>query len=293
MRRERDGGAAGMTSASARATQPAVPTQQQTTMRPPVPSSTRNRPRTRRGYTVAASLAFSLAAVIAPSRAAAQGVVITRVAPADTARSRVLVTGEIDALGIRSQGEFRNYVYGGLGAGGAAVIQARPSSVLGLRIEGGFAIYGQETKRVPLSNTVDRVFVDMTTSNNIAMIGVGPQLTAPAGAVRPYIAGTVGLVGFFTESSVNGSDDNYDFASSQNLGDGNLAWTLSSGFYIPIHAGKAPWSIDIGATYHKNGRLEYLKKGGIIDNNDGTITLNRIRSEADFLAFRIGVRIGA
>ena len=236
-------------------------------------------------------IALPLALGIVPSLAHAQGVEVRRLDPADSARSRVLVTGVIDAVGLRSQGEFRNYVYGGLGMGGALVVQPR-SSILGLRIEGGFAIYGQETKRVPLSNTVDRVFVDMTTSNNIAMFGVGPQLTAPSGAVRPYLAGTVGWVGFFTETGVNGTDNSYDFASSQNLGDGNLAWTLSSGFYIPVRAGKTPWSIDVGATYHKNGRMEYLRKGGIVDNNDGSITLNPVRSEADFLAFRLGVRIG-
>jgi len=259
-------------------------------MRPPALISAPDR-RDSRLYALAAIIAFALTLAI-PSLARAQGVVITRLDPPDSARSRPLVTGVIDGIGIRSQREFRNYVYGGLGLGGSVLVQPRPSSVLGLRVEGGFAIYGRETKRVPLSNTVARVDVDMTTSNNIFMIGVGPQLTAPSGPVRPYLAGTVGLVSFFTETSVNGSDDNYQFASSQNLGDGNLAWTLSSGFYIPVRAGKTPWSIDLGATYHKNGRLEYLRKGDIIDNNDGTITLNRIRSEADFLAIRIGVRIG-
>lgn len=241
---------------------------------------------------LARRVALSLALAAVPSLGHAQGVEVRRLDPGDTARTGPYVTGVIDALGIRSQGEFRNYVYGGLGLGGVLLVQPRRSSIIGLRIEGGAAIYGQETKRVPLSNTVDRVFVDMTTSNNIMMLGVGPQLTAPAGAVRPYLAGTVGLVSFFTETSVSGTDNTYDFASSQNLGDGNLAWTLSSGFYIPMRVGRSPWSIDIGATYHQNGRLEYLRKGGIIDNNDGTITLNRIRSEADFLSFRLGVRIG-
>lgn len=259
-------------------------------MRPPVPASVRAASIGRR--LVARRLTLAAALALAPSLLRAQGVEVRPAPPAESARTGPYVTGVLDAIGIRSQGEFRNYVYGGLGLGGAVLIQPRQTSILGLRIEGGAAIYGQETKRVPLSNTVDRVFVDMTTSNNIVMLGVGPQLTAPSGAVRPYLAGTVGLVSFFTETSVNGTDNTYDFASSQNLGDGNLAWTLSSGFYIPMHTGKSPWSIDIGATYHKNGQLEYLRKGGIIDNNDGTITLNTIRSEADFLSFRIGVRIG-
>ncbi len=242
---------------------------------------------------LAAALFATLALLLAaPAPLLGQGVVITRIEP-DTVRQGPSATVVLDALGLRSQGEFRDYVYGGLGLGGAVIVQPRRSSILGLRIEGNVATYGNETKTVPLSQTVGaRVMVDVTTSNNILTLGLGPQLTAPSGAVRPYLGGTFGLVTFFTRTGVNGSSDNYEFASTTNLSDWNAAWTLSSGFFIPIQRGRSAWSIDVGATYHANGRMEYLRKGDIIDNNDGTITLRPVRSEADFLSFRLGVRIG-
>jgi hypothetical protein len=217
-------------------------------------------------------------------------VVIEHLAP-DTARRGPTASVVIDALGVRSQGEFRNYVYGGLGIGGALLVQPR-NSILGLRVETGIVIYGSETKRVPLSPTTGRIQVDVNTTNNIFTLGIGPQLTAPSGAVRPYLGGTFGLASFFTRSGVSGSGDNYEFADTYNFSDTRAAWTLSSGVFIPVHAGKTPWSIDVGATYHWNGQMEYLTKGGITDNPDGSITLNPIRSGADFLSIRVGVRIG-
>lgn len=249
-----------------------------------------NRPM--RSPNLALSAVTLLAIALLPARLHGQGVVINRVEP-DTQRNGPTGSFVLDALGVRSQGEFRDYVYGGLGIGGTLLVQPRRNSLLGLRVDGAGIIYGSETYRVPLSSTIGgRIQVDVNTTNNIFVLGLGPQLTAPTGAVRPYLGGTVGLASFYTRSGVSGSGDNWDFADTYNFSRTKIAWTASSGFYIPVHAGKNPWSIDIGATYHWNGEMEYLRKGGIVDNPDGTITLNTIRSQADFLSFRLGVRFG-
>ena len=40
------------------------------------------------------------------------------------------------------------------------------------------------------------------------------------------------------------------------------------------------------------GSGEYLREGGIVDNPDGSITLNPIHSEANVVLIQIGVRAG-
>jgi hypothetical protein len=51
--------------------------------------------------------------------------------------------------------------------------------------------------------------------------------------------------------------------------------------------------LDLGARYHRNGRVRYLRKGGIVDMPDGTSRLNVIDGPADLWSFQIGVSFGA
>ena len=50
--------------------------------------------------------------------------------------------------------------------------------------------------------------------------------------------------------------------------------------------------IDLGVTRHDNGTVSYLTKGDIVDNPDGSITMNPNLSEADLLSFNVGISIG-
>src|SRR5688500_18477845 len=67
-------------------------------------------------------------------------------------------------------GGFHSNVDDAWGVGIAVRHHPRRLEFLGLR--GDFALlnYGNERKRVPLSPTINRVLVDMTTSNNIAIV---------------------------------------------------------------------------------------------------------------------------
>jgi hypothetical protein len=50
--------------------------------------------------------------------------------------------------------------------------------------------------------------------------------------------------------------------------------------------------VDLGATYHRNGVAEYLRKGDIVDHPDGSIELFPNRTEANLVVFRVGVSFG-
>lgn len=191
------------------------------------------------------------------------------------------------------QGDFRRYVNDGFGAAGHFILGADRTGILGLRFDIGFLNYGNERQRDCISTTIScRVTVDVSTSNNIFMLGVGPQLMLPNGTVRPYLNGSVGLSYFWTESSLEGSNSSQPFTSTRNFSDAVFATTAGAGVYIPVRRGRQPISLDFGARYHWNGETSYLREGSITDNPDGSITITPIKSRTDLVTYHIGVTVG-
>ena len=189
-------------------------------------------------------------------------------------------------------GEFENYIDWGGGFGGEFLYALDSEGALGLRVNMGLMIYGYETKEVPLSPTVGRVRVDVNTSNNIFVMSAGPQFMLPSGAVRPYLNGTVGLSYFFTHSSVEGDADYEPFASSTNFDDATFSWSAGGGLYIPVRRGHKPISLDLGAQYHANGEVRYLREGSIQEDGRGGISFQPIRSHTNLISYRVGVTLG-
>ncbi|MDQ6831351.1 MAG: hypothetical protein M3081_21020 [Gemmatimonadota bacterium] len=190
------------------------------------------------------------------------------------------------------QGEFAQFVTRAYGINGHAIYALDREGVLSLRADVGYLNYGNEHKRVPLSPTLGgRLLVDLNTTNNIVMAGIGPQLMVPNGTLRPYVAGAVGFSYFYTQSEVAGTDGG-TFASSTNFDDGSLAWSAAAGIYVPLHHGHHPVSLDVGMRYHWNGTMTYLKRGGITDGANNTIFVDPIRSRADFLVWHVGASFG-
>jgi hypothetical protein len=192
------------------------------------------------------------------------------------------------------QGEFHDFVDSGFGGGAHYILRLDENGWLGVRVDAGLLNYGHERQRVRLSSTIgDRIGVDLNTDNNIAFVGVGPQIGLPTGALRPYVNGFAGVSYIFTESSVRGSSSGESFASSTNYDDASFAYGGGAGLYVPVsRRGRNPVSIDAGVQYRHNGRADYLVEGGITDNPDGSITLDPIRSQTNLLTFHLGVSVG-
>ena len=192
----------------------------------------------------------------------------------------------------RPVGDFLRYVREGYGFDAFMRVKLEPSGVLSLKLDGGLVVYGNETFRVPLSETVGgRILVDVTTSNNIVWLGLGPQVTIPMGFIRPYGNASIGFSYFFTESHVEGSDDAFEFARTTNFSDAAFRYGFGWGVLFPFQAGTSEWAIDLGAIYHGNGQMRYLREGSIIDLPDGDILLRPIRSDANLLTYRIGFSV--
>jgi hypothetical protein len=209
----------------------------------------------------------------------------------DVPRFYVGIQGEY----ARPVGEFGDYVKHGGGLNASIAWPVTRGNPFALRADGGFIVYGSETRRVCFSTTVGcRIELDLTTTNSIAYFNVGPQLMLPSGAVRPYINAAIGGSYFGTTSSVDGVDGNDDdFASTTNFDDITFAWNGGGGMLVRLSSGRTPVFLDLGVRYHGNGEVEYLKEGDIVDNPDGTITITPTRSEANLLTFQLGVSIGA
>jgi opacity protein-like surface antigen len=190
-------------------------------------------------------------------------------------------------------GEFKNHVKDGGGFDFNGVWQLPGARVIGLRADGGAIIYGSDTDRVCFGGDVGcRIELDLTTTNSIAYLNAGPQLMLPSGRIRPYVNAGIGFSYFNTTSSVDGSNDNEDFASTTHQGDVTFAWAAGGGVLIALTRGKTPVALDISGRYNANGEAEYVTPGGIQDNPDGSITINRTRSEANLYTVQVGVSIG-
>lgn len=226
-----------------------------------------------------------------PIRIAAAAFVLAALLPLATPAhaERWIAGGHL--LYAQPRGSFAAVVDQGFGIQGYGVFNVDPVGIFGIRLDGGIINYGNEESTVPLSNTVQRVLVKVSTSNNIAMLGIGPQLTVPRGPVRPYVYATFGLGYFFTESSVKGNDSsNQPFASSTNFDDTTPAMTAGGGLIIPLVRTVA---LDVGAEYRRHRQARYLSEGDIADNPGGGVTLNVRESDADLLVYRLGVTFTA
>jgi opacity protein-like surface antigen len=236
-----------------------------------------------------ASLA-ALAAIIA-STAASQSV--GTVAPRDDAFSVTRRSSfSLSASQSRPQGALGRNIGRGYGLDGAYLLRLDRAGYWSLRASVGAVSYAGETRRVPLSETVGgRVSVDMTTSNYIVPMSVGPQLSWPTGIVRPYVNAGVGAQLFLTESRVQGTADRTVLASTTNHSSVAASWTIGGGVYVPLNAGKTRVDLDLGAHYIVGATQRYLGAGSIVDLPGAQVSITPMESRTRMAIIRIGARV--
>ena len=202
-------------------------------------------------------------------------------------------SGTLAFIQSRPQDALGNNIGFGYGADGTYLFRLDNAGFFGLRADAGFLQYGEESKRVPLSSTIGgRIQVDVSTTNYIVPLSIGPQLMWPHGSIRPYVNGGVGGQFFFTQSRVEGSDDVGSFANTTNQWDKTLMWVAGGGVYVPIYQKRFNVLLDLGAQYVNGGRARYLKPGSIQDLPDSQILITPMESDTHMVLVRFGVRLG-
>ncbi len=190
------------------------------------------------------------------------------------------------------QGDFASNVNAAFGLNGFFGWRLGSSPFV-IRTDLGYSIYGSETRRVPLgSGALGLVNVDVNTTNNILVGGIGLQMGHPGRALNPYLGGSLGFSYFFTASSVSGAHQSSSepFASSTNYSDATVAKTMFGGLYIPVGAGGG--TIDLGVRYHWNGEARYLTDRDIAFDSRNNPVLTPRRTRADLITIQVGFAVG-
>ena len=210
--------------------------------------------------------------------------------PSDFARRS---SGSIAFVQSRPMGALGSNIGFGYGADGAYLFRLDQRGVFSLRANVGIVDYGNESKRVPLSPTVGgRIQVRVSTNNYIVPMSIGPQLTWPTGSVRPYVNAGLGGQAFYTESHIDGADDDDDFAHTTNQSDFTSTWSAGGGVYIPVYEKRTKVMLDLGVQYYNGGEAQYLRPGSITDLPNLQIQITPLQSTTHVLLARVGVRVG-
>ncbi len=183
-------------------------------------------------------------------------------------------------------GAFKQHVNSAVGLQGHVLLRLDRHGLTAIRLQGGWLNYGRESQRGCLATSSCRVAVDVTTANGILSLGVGPQFSLPLGPLRTYGFGLVGVSRFATLSGIDGGIVPDIVALDENFGDAGLVWSGGVGIQVPLHQ---RITIDVGVAYQGHGRRNYLIKGGVTDNPDGSLAFDIKRSNADLYAISVGV----
>ena len=128
----------------------------------------------------------------------------------------------------------------------------------------------------------------LATTPNAFWGSIGPQIQVPVGPVQPYMNAAIGFMALVTSTSVRGSDSQYEYASTTNSDDVTSAYIFGGGLYVPFGTQKT-WKLHVGARYFYGGEATYLTEGDIIDNSDGSVTLQHRHSKTDQVTWQLGV----
>lgn len=201
--------------------------------------------------------------------------------------SRFSIVG--DLLVAQPKGEFATQLdTEGFGMNVGALFRIDREGLLSIRGDLGGMQYGSETLHAPYLPITGRVALDVETSNNAFWGSIGPQIQVPVGPVQPYINAAIGFMALVTSTSVRGSDSDYEYASTTNSDDATSAYIFGGGLYVPFGTTKT-WKLHAGARYFYGGEATYLTEGDIVDNDDGSVTLQHRHSKTDQVTWQVGV----
>jgi hypothetical protein len=163
----------------------------------------------------------------------------------------------------------------------------------------GYVKYGSEKHSESISETIPEITVDVKTTNNILLFHGFARVQPQEGPVRPYFEGLYGFKYLFTRTSI--TDHWYDepIASATNYDDLAGSWGVGTGVDIKLWDGSKQSggrgvfdvSLNLSAKYLWGSEADYMKKGSIIRDPDGSLTYVVYRSRTDMLMPQAGIRV--
>lgn len=196
----------------------------------------------------------------------------------------------VSLIAADAVGDLGTVVDQGFGLQLGAGLPMAADGLLRLRADVGFVVYGHE--RSYYCGISCRVASELTTTNNILFAGIGPELALSSGPVQPYVYGSAGVSYFVTSSSLDDHDGYGPYLQTTNYSDTVYGLKYGGGIRLRVGGHDKPVFMDLAVERHDNGVANYLTRGDIVDNPDGSVTLYPNRSDADLVTFRVGVAIG-
>jgi opacity protein-like surface antigen len=201
----------------------------------------------------------------------------------DSPRSGETLAG-FSGIGGAPTGYFGQVVGSAWGLGGS--FGWRPGhGPLGLRGEASFLCYASESWSVYLPGASGRIMGELTTSNWIGRLAIGPQITVGRGVVRPYAYATAGTSYFATTTSFSDDSCGDCGASDTNYSDWTFSWSAGGGLLLRVGG---TGHVDVGARYIGNGTVNWLGEGDLVQDADDVARPRPRRSPADVVEFTVG-----
>jgi hypothetical protein len=205
----------------------------------------------------------------------------------------------IGAAGIYGQplGDFGQNVKRAFGLDGFGTLGLDPRGMFSLRAELGYQQYSSKSEPFVVSTGFGLYELESETKSGVLTLGVGPQIMAPPGPIRPYAAATIGFARFATETAINIPEDRSNTGQKETLDQQtvssdfilSLAGTTGIAFEIPAFG--RGLMLDLGARYHHNGRAKYVSSEGVQYNGTGRPIVTPTESEASFVVYRLGIMV--
>ena len=102
----------------------------------------------------------------------------------------------------------------------------------------------------------------------------------------------MGFTYFTTRSSVEGTRDRREFASTTHFSDLTPALGAGGGLTVRLSGGEHPLGLLLSATYLRNGEAEYLRNEDLRRLAEGDLLVQPVTSDADLVSVRAGVEVG-
>lgn len=187
-----------------------------------------------------------------------------------------------------------NSVFGGI-EGQITLTTPDKSNPFTLGLNAGFIIYGIESRRVPLSTTIPDVTVDVERQNSMVNFHLLFQVSPFDGDIKPYLEGVAGGAYLFTETSVEGSSNIQEFASTVNQDDFAWSYGFGGGILLSLMEGNEGLPgglyLDLKTRFMFSSEAEYLTTGDLRIEN-GNLIYQTKNSGIDYMSIQIGVVAG-
>ena len=186
-------------------------------------------------------------------------------------------------------GTFANFGREGIGAGVHAIYGIDPAAVLGLRLDGAFLSNGSDIFSAPIVGPLPGAFIDVRTRAYSAMFAVGPQISVPAGPVRPYV-NAVGSVGYFySTTSVQSYDCYCGSYARTTIGSSAFGYGFGGGLDLQVSY-STPVFVTLDAQWRTHGAADHYL-GSFVDETNG-IVIETVYDAAEVWLLRLGVSVG-